>query len=357
MSKRIYRLGVIGLGEGRSIMSAALNSSRWELRKVCDLNEDLCRTREEEFSFSNWTTAYSDLLNDPEIDVIAIYTPDQLHAQHIKQAFAAGKHVIVTKPMLVSLDSAQELLDAAQQSGQHLFVGQSSRFFEPMRHQRVDYDAGKHGELEAIETYYIADSRWFLERSWSRQSGFSWMYNFMIHAVDLAAWYLPNIEEVVGYGRASSTSKEHGLTVPDTMRFLMKDAEGRIAQVSGSYTTPTLNGVDPSISCTLRGTNGTSRAVYSKLEYYTHFHNEESKIYSYEEKRPYYFRFEGDTHHAGEYQNYIEYFAECLDNDQIPLPDLREGIRTLAIMEAMERSLATGAPVRVDDILRERSLL
>ncbi|MET3848133.1 Gfo/Idh/MocA family oxidoreductase [Paenibacillus sp. OAE614] len=356
MEKSTYRLGVIGLGEGRSILSAAQASGRWEIVNMCDINEDICKERALEFGLTRYTLQYDELLHDPAIDVIAIYTPDQWHGRHIKQAFEAGKHVIVTKPMLNSLEGVHDVLQAAKSSGKHLFVGQSSRFFEPMIHQRKDYVAGRHGNLEAVEAYYISDARWFLERTWSKQSGFSWMYNFMIHAVDLAVWYLPDIEEVFGYGRSSSTNSGHGLSVPDTMRFLMRDREGRIAQVSGSYTTPALRGVDPGISCTLRGTNGTSRAVYSKLEYYTHFHKEKTVVHSFEEKRPYYFRFEGESHHAGEYQNYIEYFAECLDQGEIPKPDLREGIRTLAVMAAMERSMETGQPVRVDHILQEFSL-
>lgn len=356
MEKRKYRLGVIGLGEGRSILSAGLHSDRWEIANMCDLNEEICKERAAEFGLTRYTRNYDDMLNDPDIDVIAIYTPDQLHVRHIQQAFEAGKHVICTKPLLINLEGVHELLAASKASGKQLFVGQSSRFFEPLMRQREDYLAGKHGDIEAIETYYISDSRWFLERSWSKQSGFSWMYNFMIHAVDLAAWYLPNIEEVFGYGRSSNTNSEHGLTVPDTMRFLMKDGEGRIAQVSGSYTTPALRGLDPGISCTLRGTKGTTRAVYSKLEYYTKFQGEKTAVHTYHEKHPYYFRFEGESHHAGEYQNYIEYFAECLDRGETPKPDLNEGIRTIAMMVAMERSMATGLPVRVADILKEHGL-
>lgn len=351
-----YKLGVIGLGEGRSILSAALQSDRWDLINVCDINEEMCKMRSSEFGFSRYTLHYEDMLNDSEIDVIAIYTPDQLHGQHIKMALEAGKHVIVTKPMLHSLEEANELLNVWKTSGKHVFVGQSSRFFEPMIHQRNDYLAGRHGEVDTVETYYISDSRWFLEKDWSRQRGFSWLYNFMIHAVDLAKWYLPNIEEVFGYGHSSSNNKEFGLTTPDTMRFVMKDTEGRIAQVAGSYTKPTLKHMDPGISCTLRGTKGTSRAVYSKLLYHTHFQHEQAVTHSYEDKFPYYFRFEGESHHAGEYQNYIEYFAECLDTGETPKPDLLEGIHTLSLLTAMERSMESGKPVKVNDILKELCL-
>jgi predicted dehydrogenase len=160
-----------------------------------------------------------------------------------------------------------------------------------MIYQRKDFELGKHGEIDTVETFYIADSRWFLERNWSRQKGFSWLFNFMSNAVDLAKWYLPDIDEVFAYGHSSSTNKEHGLHVPD-----------------------------------------------------------------FEDKHAYYFRFEGNTHHAGEYQNYIEYFAECLDRGETPKPDLDEGLQTVALMAVIDRSMKTGLPVKVSDILKVHDL-
>ncbi|WP_309119649.1 Gfo/Idh/MocA family oxidoreductase [Paenibacillus sp.] len=357
-TKQGYTLGVVGLGEGRSIMSAALQSDRWELRRVCDLNPDVCRARADEFGFDRWTTSYEELLQDDAIDAIAIYTPDQLHYAHVKQALEAGKHAICTKPLLLSLDGAQELIELSERTGKHVFVGQSSRFFEPMLRQREDFEAGKHGELETVEAHYITDGRWFLEKGWSRQAGFSWMYNFMIHAADLVRWYLPGVEEVVGYGRCSETSRSYGLDVWDSMRFLLRDGAGRIGVVSGSYTLPTLGrDAEPTIQCTLRGTRGSSRAEYFRLHYYTHFAGEGKNVRTFDDLHGYYFRFEGESHHAGEYQNYIDYFADALDRGATPYPDVKEGVRTIAVLEAMRRSAANGGErVRVQDILDERGI-
>ncbi|WP_028553009.1 Gfo/Idh/MocA family protein [Paenibacillus sp. UNC451MF] len=359
MSK-IWTLGVLGLGEGRSIISAALQSEKWVLGNICDLNEELCMKRCSEFQFPRYTLKYEDLLSDPSIDVIGIYTPDQLHAEHIKQALEAGKHVICTKPLMISLEQANDLLDAQQKSGKSVFVGQSSRYFEPLMMQKKDFENGLHGELITVDTHYISDARWFLDKGWSHQKGFSWMYNFMIHAVDLAVWYMPYIEEVYGVGVVSQNTKEYSLSASDTMKFILKDREGKCASVSGVYAAPTLGrDVQQAISCTLTGTKGISRAGYPKLAYYTNFEpiQKKAKLHTYDEKYDYYFRFEGESHHAGEYQNYIEEFADYMNEGSHPKPDLKEGIRTIAIMEAMEESMITGQVVRVEDVLKRRNIL
>ena len=357
---RRLRMGVLGLGEGRSVISAVQNSALWTLANICDLNEDLCKSRCAEFGLRKYTTRYEELLKDPEIDVIGIYTPDALHAGHIIMALESGKDVVCTKPLMVDLTMAGALLEAAEKSGRRVFIGQSSRYFEAAMHQRQDYEAGKHGELVTVETAYISDSRWFLERPWSHEKGFSWMYNFLIHAVDLALWYLPETETVYGVGVCSANSRERGIRCPDTLKFLFTDRQGRTAFVNGAYAVPALGGkTEHFISCVLRGTMGTSKAD-CPFDYTWHFSekgkHKTTESVSFEDKWDYYYRFERDTHHAGEYQNYLEYFARCLLEGRTPLPDLKEGIRTIAVMEAMDRSLATGLPVRVDDILREKGI-
>lgn len=350
-------LGVVGLGEGRSIISGALASQLWELKLLCDLNPQLCKERAEEFKFTHTTTDMNALLADPSIDVVAFYTPDALHAQHIKLALQAGKHVICTKPLLDNLSQAKSLLELSKQTDRHVFVGQSSRHFAPMMKQRVDFDAGKHGPLYSVEAHYHADNRWFLKRDWAKGGGMKWLYNGISHPIDLVRWYMPNISEVMGYGLLTENGRSLGLTDPDSMHFVMQTADGKIARVSGCYSSPTgLKLRDSGMTCILRGEKGTSQADYSDLRYSTHFSGEGSVLYDLEHLAGYYFRFGGRSHHAGEYQNYIEYFARCLNEGVTPKPDIREGIVTVATMVAMEQSLNTKRPVKVADVLRENGL-
>ena len=160
----MLRLGILGLGEGRSTISAALSSDRYQLKTICDVNEEMLKLRSKEFDFHGLTNSYQEMLDDKEIDVIAIYTPDHLHAEHIKLALQHEKHVVCTKPFIDDLSIARELLELQKASRKKVFVGQSSRFFEPMKRQRKDFEAGLIGDLITIESYYHADHRWFFEK-------------------------------------------------------------------------------------------------------------------------------------------------------------------------------------------------
>jgi predicted dehydrogenase len=352
-------LGVLGLGEGRSIISAGVNSELWEVVQLCDLNAQLGAERCREFDLppERFTTSLDALLANKSVDVVGIYTPDHLHAEHTIRALRAGKHVICTKPFLNDLSRAKDVLAAQQKSGRHVFVGQSTRFFAPFNRQREHFMTGGFGELNTIEAAYHADHRWFLEKPWAKQASFKWLFGGLSHPADIARWYLPDIAEVMGYSSLSANGRAGGLKNADTFHFILKSASGKIARVSGCYSCPTVPAQrDSGMTCILRCANGASQADYHELRYSWRLGGQ-SVIERFEEEEDYYFRFGGRTHHAGEYQNYIEYFARCLDASATPKPDAREGVVTIALLEAMEESCATGQPVKLKEVLARNELV
>ena len=351
------RIGILGLGEGRSTISAALNSDKIELVQICDLNPELCKQRAKEFDFPHFTTRYEDMLSNPEIEAIGIYTPDYLHSKHIRMAMENGKHVVCTKPLLDDLRDAGELLKLQQKTGKRLFVGQSSRFFEPMKRQRADFERGLIGDIVTIEAYYHADHRWFLSKPWALEPAFKWLYGGLSHPADFIRWYLPNIEEVMGYGYLSSNGKKGGLKNHDTMHFIFRADDGRIARISGAYSGPVQPALrDSEMSCILRGTEGSSQGDYMELRYALTDKDGEEQLITWEHKSKHYFRFEGKSHHAGEYNNYLEHFADSVREDFIAYPDLREGIGTIALLKTMEKSLISGKPEKVEEVIAEHGL-
>ncbi|KJD34372.1 oxidoreductase [Tamlana nanhaiensis] len=354
----MLNIAILGLGEGRSTMSAALESEKLNLVTVCDLNEKLCKKRAKEFDFKNYTTNYNDLLQDESIDIIAIYTPDHLHAEHVKQALMYKKHVVCTKPFIDDLSKAKDLLEIGERSGKKVFIGQSSRFSEPMRKQKLEFDKGFIGDLITVEAHYHADNRWFLKKDWSLLKSFKWLYGGLSHPVDFIRWYMPDIVEVMGYGMISSNGKDAGLKNEDAMHFIFKSKQGHVARVSGVYSSPTQpTKRDSTLSCILRGTLGASQADYHELRYsITTKEGEEQIIYWGDDKLKYYYRFEGQTHHAGEYQNYLEYFVDSIEQNFTAYPNMEEGIGTIVLLQAMDRSLQTGLPIKINDIKNEFSI-
>jgi len=351
-------LGVLGLGEGRSIISAGVHSALWDVVALCDLNAQLGHERCAEFSLSAsvYTPSLDALLANPAIDVVGIYTPDHLHAEHVLRALRAGKHVICTKPFLDQLGRAREVLDAVRTSGRRVMVGQSSRFFAPFARQHEHYETGAFGELNTVEAYYNADHRWFLAKGWAKTDAFKWLYGGLSHPVDFIRWYLPDITEVTGYSRLSENGRKLGLVHPDTFHFIYRTATGRIARVSGTYSSPvTPNSRDSNMSCVLRGSLGASQGDYYDLRY-SWKTDTQSAVETFEDQDAYFFRFGGHSHHAGEYQNYIEYFARCLERNETPKPDVAEGIVTVALMQAMDESAQTKRPVQVRDVLARHGL-
>lgn len=351
-------LGVLGLGEGRSIISAGTRSELFDVVALCDLNAELGRERCAEFGLPTtiFTNSLDALLANPAVDVVGIYTPDHLHGDHVIRAIRAGKHVICTKPFLHDLSRASEVLRAARESGRRVMVGQSSRYFAPFARQRQHFETGAFGELNTVEAYYNADHRWFLAKGWAKSEAFKWLYGGLSHPVDFIRWYLPNIVEVSGYSRLSENGKKLGLVHADTFHFIYRDAEGRIARVSGTYSSPVTPTVrDSNMSCVLRGSLGASQADYYDLRYAWKT-DTQSAVETFEDQDDYFFRFGGHSHHAGEYQNYIEYFAQCLSSGDVPKPDPEEGILTVALMQAMEESCAAGGPIKVKDVLTRYGL-
>jgi predicted dehydrogenase len=230
-------------------------------------------------------------------------------------------------------------------------VGQSSRFFAPFARQRKHFESGAFGDIITVEAYYNADHRWFLEKGWAKTESFKWLYGGLSHPVDLVRWYLPDIAEVMGYSSLSKNGRDLGLKNPDTFQFIFKSADGILARVSGTYTSPVIPlERDSNMSCILRCANGASQGDYYDLRYAWKIGGQ-SIVETFEDKNDYYFRFGGHSHHAGEYQNYIEYFARCISSGQTPKPDVAEGIVTVALMQAMEESCAKGQPVKLAEVL------
>ncbi len=349
------QLGILGLGEGRSILSACVQSNLADAALLCDLNEDLCKQRCQEFGLQHYTTSYEDMLSRPEIEAVAIYTPDPLHAQHVRMAAEAGKHVICTKPLFKGLSEAASVRQAVEAAGVQVLVGQSCRFFDTFSRQAEEREAV--GQLLSVEAHYNGDKRRGTSGSWGKAGAVNWLYTGLSHPVDLVFWHLGPIRRVHAVGTLSPAGEGLGQSDPDMLHVILEAENGAVGRVTGCYGSPHSHpDAEPMIGCTLRGSSGTSSASYPDFNYYRHTDQEGNVAFNDWHRHAYYFRWGGASHHAGEFQNYLEDFTRSLRNGAQARPHLDDGIQVIATLEAIGQALDSKAPVLVQDVLNDFNL-
>jgi len=354
---RKIRFGVLGLHEGRTLLVGLERTAMCEAIAGCDLEQHKIDEAKLERPHLFYTTKYEEMLAMDEIDVVAIYTPDQYHGAHIVKAFEAGKDVICTKPLINSVDDAKSILDASRKTGRKLLVGQSTRFFEPFRRQRKAYENGHLGELELVDAHYMHRMDWFYEKSPWAATETDWIFLGLSHPIDLIRWYLGPIEEVQALGYASELGKAYGLTGFDIYAVNLRGTNGRIARALGHYGLKEMFSVRNCIELFLYGTKNTSMAQYHDMKYqYTVDDGTEVREDPLYELRHYHFNSEIHGMHYGEFANYADYFAEALIKNTTYSPGIEEGVETFCIMEAVRQSARINKPVAVLPLIKEVGL-
>lgn len=147
---------------------------------------------------------YSDLkqmLADPEVDVVNICTPSGAHMEAAVAAAKAGKHVVVEKPLEITLKRCDKIIKACEQNGVKLATIMPSRFSPANVALKKAIDQGRFGRLTLGDTYvkwwrsqeYYDSGGW--RGTWALDGGGAYM-NQAIHNVDLLYWFMGDVAEV-----------------------------------------------------------------------------------------------------------------------------------------------------------------
>lgn len=163
------RIGVIGVGgrstileywhnpEGNSIVIGAADISLESLEKF---KEDV---NDEAFV----TTDYKELLMRDDIDAVVILSPDYLHEEHATAALRAGKHVFCEKPLAITTEGCDRILDEREKSGKHLMVGFNMRYMSMYQTMKEIIDSGVIGEIKAVWVrHFVGLGGYFYYHDW-----------------------------------------------------------------------------------------------------------------------------------------------------------------------------------------------
>ena len=150
-------IGVVGLGRAFSLMLPTfVRDTRVRLVAAAD---PLAHARAR-FEHDFGAPAFDDvsaLCAHPDVQVVYVASPHQLHADHVRIAAAAGRHVLVEKPMAITLQQCTDMIDAAKAAGVQLIVGPSHSFDAPIQRTRALIDTGRFGRVRMITAMNFTD--------------------------------------------------------------------------------------------------------------------------------------------------------------------------------------------------------
>lgn len=151
------RIGVIGLGRAFVLMLPAFRSDpRIRLVAACAPRRQSRDTFAEEFGGRTHAEAEA-FFSDPEIEAVYVATPHQLHRNHVVAAAAAGKHVLVDKPLAITMQDGQEMVSMCKKHGVQLVVGPSHSFDGPVQLARQLIERGEFGRVGMIHAFNYTD--------------------------------------------------------------------------------------------------------------------------------------------------------------------------------------------------------
>jgi phthalate 4,5-cis-dihydrodiol dehydrogenase len=157
VTDRVLRIGAVGLGRGFAVMLPTLVADpRVQLVAAADPRVEARHQFTADFPGSAYASV-EELCADPAVEVVYVASPHQFHAEHVRVAAAARKHVLVEKPMAITLDECQRMTSDAREAGVHLVVGHSHSFDRPIRRTRELIASGAVGAPRMITALNFTD--------------------------------------------------------------------------------------------------------------------------------------------------------------------------------------------------------
>ncbi|MGI6119273.1 MAG: Gfo/Idh/MocA family protein [Desulfosporosinus sp.] len=334
------RFAIIGCGRiapkhAESIM--ALPGA--ELVAVCDIVLELAQAFAAKYGVKPYTD-YSVMLKRDDIDAVTIATPSGLHAEIGIAAAKAGKHVLVEKPMAMTLKTADQLIMACRQAGVKLGVIHQNRFNDSIKQLRAAFEAGRFGKLTHGQAtvrwnrddHYYAQAPW---RGTKLQDG-GVLMNQSIHNIDLLQWFFGPVESVFGY----TATFMRKIEMEDMGAAVLKFKSGAIGLIEAAATIYPSN-IEETLN--IFGETGSvivGGIAVNKIEVWEFPDSEEEKkeIFAHQAADP-------PTVYGYGHRELIKDFIHAIREDREPAISGEEGRKALEIILAIYQCQETKAPI------------
>lgn len=188
-------IGVIGCGIGELHLQGLATDQRVTIAAIAGLDDERCQMLARNYNIPRVYRDYQDLIADPDIEGVTIAVPNALHVPVALAALAAGKHVVVEKPLAPSTAEAQQIIDAARKADRILGVVFNRRGRHDMQMLKAEIERGHLGQIYHARAYWLRRSgipglgTWFTSKA---MSGGGPLIDLGIHVLDMAIWALGN---------------------------------------------------------------------------------------------------------------------------------------------------------------------
>ncbi len=340
--KRVLKFALVGCGRIAKRHSEILGYGQIQHAKlvaVCDLVPEKAGKIAKTFSVPHYVDMH-EMMRATDIDVVVVLTESGKHAAQVVALAPYGKHIVVEKPMALTLDDADVMIKACDRFGVKLFVVKQNRFNVPVVKLRQALEAGRFGKLVLgtvrvrwcrRQDYYDQDA-W--RGTWALDGGV--LANQASHHVDLLEWMLGEVDSVFAMSSTALADIEAEDTAVVTLRF-RNGALGIIEATTAARPT------DLEGSLSVLGAGGTVEIAGFAVN--------QMKVWRFEQPE------QGDDNVMAEYsvnppnvygfghQAYYEHVVDCILNDSRHLVDGLEGRKSLELINAIYESVETGREV------------
>lgn len=338
----MLRFALVGCGRIAKRHADLLGSGHIEgarLAAVCDKDFPRAQKMAEQWN----VPAYSDMhemMAAGNIDVVAVLTPSGEHAPHVIALARYGKPILVEKPMAMTLDEADAMINACDENGVRLFVVHQNRFNVPVVKLAEARDQGRFGKLVlgTLRVRWCRDQKYYDQDSWRgtwAQDG-GVLANQAVHHIDMLGWLMGEVESVF----AKSVTALVNIEAEDTAVATVKFRNGALGVVEA---TTCARPVDLEGSISMLGEKGTvviggfavnKMATWRFLEEQP---GDTEVIEKYSVNPP-------DVYGFG-HSAYYNHVVDCLNNNKPALVDGREARKSIEFLVALYESIESGKEV------------
>ncbi|MEJ7838290.1 MAG: Gfo/Idh/MocA family oxidoreductase [Thermomicrobiales bacterium] len=326
--------GVGGMGGVHARSLAALEES--DLVWLVDLDLPVAERLANDIG-GKATTSMEEAFSDPSVDAVLVALPTFLHRQAVELAASHGKHVFCEKPIAMTTEDGQAMVQACKDAGVTFMVGHVVRFYHENAKIKTMIDDGSIGEVATVRTQRLSPPvmqrrPWFADLE---KSG-GLVLDLLIHELDTLRWYFGEVKRIYAHGLSYSPIQKKRDYVMVSIRF----HSGVIAHTEASWSHATFR-----TSIEVAGKTGLIKYESEDSSTLVLERTKELDLNVPTIPSPSYARPSSNQPHRIE----VQHFARALKSGDPVLVDGEEGLHALRLSLAVLESVRTGEPITFDE--------